>query len=64
MPRKHWSETNGLKMSEHLHGYVLDALKIVVHATKYTSITANEVTSLDNIAWVGVHVYAMESWES
>ena len=27
---KHWSETSGWEMSEHMHGCVLDALKVVV----------------------------------
>ena len=30
VPRKHWSETSGWEMSEHMHGCVLDALKAML----------------------------------
>ena len=63
MHRKHWSKTSGWEMSEHMHGCVLDALKVVVQAAKYISILADEVTIVDNKAWIGVHVYAMDSRE-
>ena len=61
MPRKYWSETSGWEMSGHLHGCILDALKAVIQSAKYISITTNEVTAVDNTAWVGIHVYAMKS---
>ena len=61
MPRKHWSETSGWEMSEHLHACVLDALKAMVQSAKYISITVDEVTTIDNTTWVGVHIYVMES---
>jgi len=50
-------------MSEHLHFFVMGAMKAVVHSTRYISVFANEVTSIDNTLWIGVHVYAIESWE-
>jgi hypothetical protein len=63
VPRKHWSETNGWEMGEHLHGCVLAALKVVVQSARIISISADEVTAIDNTSWVGVHIYAMQSWE-
>ena len=30
VPKEHWSETSGWEMSEHMHGCVLDALKVVI----------------------------------
>jgi hypothetical protein len=63
VPRKHWSETSGWEMGEHLHGCVLAALKAVVQSARIISISADEVTAIDNTSWVGVHVYAMQSWE-
>ena len=63
LPRKHWSETSGWEMSEHLHGSVLSALMSVVRSARIISISADEVTAIDNTSWLGVHVYAMDSWE-
>jgi hypothetical protein len=63
VPIKHWSETSGWEMAEHLHGCVLAALKGVVQSARIISISVDEVTAIDNTSWVGVHVYAMRSWE-
>ena len=50
-------------MSEHLHASVLATLKEVVQSACIISISADEVTAIDNTSWLGVHVYAMNSWE-
>jgi hypothetical protein len=50
-------------MAEHLHACVLVALKVVIQSARIISISADEVTAVDNTSWVGVHVYAMRSWE-
>jgi hypothetical protein len=63
IPMKHWSVTSGWEMAEHLHACVLAALKVVVQSARIISISADEVTVVDNTSWVGVHVYAMRSWE-
>jgi hypothetical protein len=56
-------QTNGWKIGEHLHCCVLGALKAVVQSTRIISINADEVTTVDNTSWVGIHVYAMQSWK-
>ena len=61
LPRKHWSETSGWEMSEHLHASILSALMFVVRSTCIISISTDEVTTVDNTPWLGVHVYAMDS---
>jgi len=63
MPKKHWSENIGWGMSEHLHAIVLLALKAVVQLARIISISVDKVTTIDNTLWLGVHVYAMDSWE-
>jgi len=50
-------------MSEHLHASVLAALKFVVQFALILSISADEVTAVDNTSWVGVQVYAMDFWK-
>jgi hypothetical protein len=63
IPIKNWSETSGWEMAEQLHGCILAVLKGVVQSARIISITVDEVTAIDNTSWVGVHVYAMRSWE-
>ncbi len=63
VPKKHWSETSGWEMSEHMHGCVLSALKSAVQSAFYIAISADEVTAVDNTGWIGVHVYTVERWE-
>ena len=63
VPQKHWLETSGWEMSEHLHASVLATLKEVIQSARIISISADEVTAIDNTLWLGVHVYAMKSWE-
>jgi hypothetical protein len=50
-PRKHWSEINGWKIGEYLHGCVLAAFKAVVQFARIISINADEVTTIDNTCW-------------
>ena len=63
IPIKHWLETSGWELAEHLHGCVLAALTGVVQSARIISISDDEVIVIDNTSWVGVHVYAMRSWE-
>jgi len=61
VPKKHWSETSGWEMAEHLHASILLALKGMVRGASFISISADEVTAIDTTSWIGVHVYAMQS---
>lgn len=48
-----------------LHKSVLKALKFIVQSTSIISISVDEVTSINNTTWVGVHVYIVQvqSWK-
>jgi len=63
--RKHWFETSGWEIVEHLHNCMLSALKIVVQNARFVSISVDEVTAVDNTFWIGMHVYifSTDSWE-
>ena len=63
VPKRHWSKTSGSEMSEYLHASVMSALKVIVQSARFVSISADEVTTVDNTSWIGVHVYAVNSWE-
>ena len=54
MSRKHWSKTNTWKMSEHLHGCILDALEVLIQATKFISIIDDEVTTIECTILLGL----------
>lgn len=50
-------------MTDQLHQSVMNAMKVVVKFAKIISISADEVTAIDHMSWIGVHVYAIENWE-
>lgn len=58
---KHWLETTGWVTSEHLDGYFLASFKSIVQFIKIISIIIDEMTTIDRIFWVEVHVYIVES---
>jgi len=64
LPRKHWFETSGWEMSEHLHASILNDWKAAMQSAKVISIFANEITAMDNTCWIGVYVYTMDNWET
>ena len=63
VPQKHWSETSGWEMNKHLYASVLAALKEVVQSARIISVSTDEVTAINNMSWLGAHVYAMNSWK-
>jgi hypothetical protein len=38
-------------------------LRVVIQFARIISNGANEVTTVDNTCWVGVHMYAVQSWK-
>ena len=50
-------------MSEHLHISVLLRLRSVVQSARIVSISCDEVTTVNNTSWIGIHVYTMEGWK-
>jgi len=63
LPKKHWCESSRWEMSEHLHASVLSALKAMVQSAYIILISVDKITVVDNTSWLGVHIYAMDSWE-
>jgi len=63
VPQKHWSETSGWKMNEYLHSSIMVALRVAVQSMRYVSISTDEVIAMDNMSWVEVHIYVVESWK-
>ncbi len=49
-----------VEMSEHLHTFVLFALKAMVKYIRVISINTHEVTMINNTSWVGVHIYVID----
>jgi len=50
-------------MSEHIYASVLSALKAIVQSARIISISADEIITVDNTSWLGVHVYVMDDWK-
>jgi hypothetical protein len=47
VPKKHWCETSGWEMSEHIEVVVLDALRKLIRGYTIFSLSAHEVTAID-----------------
>ncbi len=47
-PKMHWIYTSNWAMVEHMHGIVLEATKYVVGMTNYSSLTYDEINTIDN----------------
>jgi hypothetical protein len=56
LPTKHWCESLGWKMAHYMHLSVLAALARAVQAARIISVTADEVTGVDNTQWLSIHV--------
>jgi hypothetical protein len=63
VPKKHWCETSGWEMSEHIEVVVLDALRKLIRNYTIFSLSVDEVITIDMTYWVSVHVHIMEGWE-
>lgn len=48
LPRKHWTESLGWKIREHMHLIVLKAFKATVTKASFLSVVVDEVTLVYN----------------
>jgi hypothetical protein len=62
MPKKHWSDGAGWELADCLYYQIQAKTKLVMQAARFFSITCDEVTSLDNQAWISIHGYVCENW--
>jgi hypothetical protein len=46
-----------------LYDIMTMGMKKVLGATKLIFIFFNEVTSIDNSRWLGIHAYVLEKWK-
>jgi hypothetical protein len=60
--RTHWSNLIGWKMASCMH-VVVKKTRDLVQATKFISLSCDEVTTLDQQSWVSIHVYVVENWQ-
>jgi hypothetical protein len=61
-PSKHWSECVGWEIIQSLHHVVLIAIKKVILALSFQSISINERNTIDNQIWILIHCYVVASW--
>jgi hypothetical protein len=50
-------------MVEVMHGVLLEATKTTFVVTSFITISANEVTTIDNNKWLSIHLYVMQNWK-
>jgi hypothetical protein len=46
-------------MAQHMNLQVHAKKKETIHATKYFSVTYDEVTTMDNSTWISIHCYVV-----
>ena len=63
LPRRHWSDNAGWKLTECLHHQVQRKTTKVMKSARFFSITCDEVTTIDNQSWISIHGYVCEGWE-
>jgi hypothetical protein len=61
--KKHWSEGSGWQMVEIMANVVSERTMQVLSDANFLSISADEVTSVDNTSWLSLHVYACQPWK-
>jgi hypothetical protein len=47
-----------------MHGALLEAIKLAFASIAFTSISTNEVITIDNIQWLSIHCYVVYGWKS
>jgi hypothetical protein len=62
LPTKHWCESSSWEMAHYMHLSILVAITKALQAARVISITANEVTGIDNTQWLSVHVYVVQNF--
>ena len=56
-PKKHWSITIGWEMADHLAMTLAEHTKEVISKSRFFSLTADEVTTIDSQSWLSIHIY-------
>jgi hypothetical protein len=48
---------------EVMHKVLLEATKAAFATTSFITVNANEVTIIDNIQWLSIHLYMVQQWK-
>jgi len=62
LSKKHWGDNSGWLMAEYLHAQVMQKAREVIHGGKFLSISVDEVTTVDNQAWISIHAYVVQDF--
>ncbi len=53
-PKKHWTHSSGWDMATTMHNVIVKQIVLLVQQVRFLSISCDEVTILDNQAWIFV----------
>jgi len=56
-PKKHWSVSVGWEMADHLAVALSEHTKQVISKSRFFSLSADEVTTIDCESWLSIHIY-------
>jgi hypothetical protein len=57
LPKRHWGELAGWDFSHAMAKVCSDRLKADIAKARFISVSADEVTAVDNSQWLSIHVY-------
>jgi hypothetical protein len=61
--RKHWNDSSSWGMVEVMHSVLLNVTKATFPSIAYTSISTNEVKTINNTQWLSIHLYVGQAWK-
>jgi hypothetical protein len=62
LSKKHESDNSGWLITKYLYRQVIRKVVEVLAATRYVSITCDEVITMDNQSWISMHAYVIEDF--
>lgn len=63
LPTKHWNDNSGWDMAECMTRVVIEHHKKELKDAAIFSLSADEVTTIDNQSWLSIHCYVVKEWK-
>jgi hypothetical protein len=61
-PMPNWSDYVIWIIVEHMYKQLLLKAWTIIQASRFISITCNEIIMMDNTSWVSIHAYVVQNW--
>jgi len=58
---KHWLNSSGWQIVEAMHDVVFSKTMFIILEANYVFGNANDVTTIDALHWMNIHIYVMQN---